>query len=77
MILFLFLKQERAGYDQREKFCCRNCTPDTVETKNIGRISSASVWITKVRRVEMIAEIFPLFSPVKNADPKILNPLNR
>ena len=60
MILFLFLKQERAGYDQREKFCCRNCTPDTV-----------------VRRGEMIAEIFPLFSPVKNADPKILNPLNR
>ena len=45
--------------------------------KNIGRISSASVWITKVRRVEMIAEIFPLFSPVKHADPKILNPLNR
>ena len=33
MILFLFLKQERAGYDQREKFCCRNCTSDTVETE--------------------------------------------
>lgn len=25
-IMILFFRRERAGYDQREKFCCRNCT---------------------------------------------------
>ena len=72
MILFLFLKQERAGYDQREKFCCRNCTPDTVETEKYREDQQC-----ECLDHQMIAEIFPLFSPVKNADPKILNPLNR
>ena len=45
--------------------------------KNTGRISTAAIWNTSVRRNEIAAEISPLLSAVKNDEPKIENPAKR
>ena len=42
-----------------------------------GSTSTANTWNTSVRKNEMAAEMAPLFSAVKNADAKMLNPHSR
>ena len=45
--------------------------------KIAGRISTAAIWKTSVRRKEIAADTPPLLSAVKKEEPKILKPLNR
>lgn len=42
-----------------------------------GRARINTTWKTSVLKNEIIAEITPLFSAVKNDEPKMLNPANR
>ena len=42
-----------------------------------GRISTARSWNTRVRRNEIVAEIRPLLSAVKNPEAKIFSPAKR
>ena len=47
-------------------------TPST--PNRLGRISTASIWKTSVRRKDTAAEIAPLFSAVKKDEMKMLKP---
>ena len=42
-----------------------------------GKISTAAIWNTSVRRKEMSADVRPSPSAVKNDEPKIENPESR
>ena len=42
-----------------------------------GKRSTAAIWNTSVRKNEMIAEVSPSPSAVKNDEPKIENPESR
>lgn len=39
-----------------------------------GKMRTDSIWKTKVRRKEIVAEITPLFNAVKKADAKMFKP---
>ena len=52
-----------------------NQIPST--SKKRGNMSTAPTWNTNVLKKEIIAEISPLFSAVKNDEPKMLKPLNK
>ena len=43
-------------------------------SKNIGSISTPSIWNTSVRKNEIAADARPLLSAVKKEEPKIQNP---
>lgn len=45
--------------------------------RNTGKIKTAAIWHTSVRKNEINAEINPLFSAVKKDEPKIGTPAKR
>lgn len=44
---------------------------------NRGSNKTATIWKTRVRRKEIIAEVKPSFNAVKNPEAKIANPIKR
>ena len=45
--------------------------------QNSGRMSTGATWNSRVRKKEMTADTRPLFSAVKNAEPKMAKPVKR